>query len=388
MRIEKIADIVVETKVGVKPILPATVEVTLTNGAKSNLKVEWGEVLEEQLQLPGKLIINGRITSQEYPSPLVEQRADPYLLKHHDGYYYFTGSYPLYDRIVLRRAKKIAELSTAEEVVIWNKHESGIMSEHIWAPELHYIENKWYIYFAAGEKEDVWAIRPYVLECTDENPLTGKWIEKGKININFPSFSLDATTFAHNGERYLIWAQKVKQDTISNLYIAKMSNPWTIEGEQVLLSTPEHDWEKQGFYVNEGPAVIKRNGFIFVAYSASATDDRYAIGLLSAKENADLLDFNSWKKSAEPVFATSEETNKFGPGHNSFTTTEDGSSDLIVYHARPYKEIVGNSLYDYNRHAYVQRVFWKENGEPYFGIPGFVLEGMKANVTVRIIVNE
>lgn len=55
------------------------------------------------------------------------------------------------------------------------------MSEHIWAPELHYLDGKWYIYFAGGDKDDVWAIRPYVLECADADPLIGTWTEKGKM---------------------------------------------------------------------------------------------------------------------------------------------------------------------------------------------------------------
>lgn len=387
MKIKNVVDTIVRTNVGNVPILPGAVEVELFNGAKGRVKVEWPELTKEQLAQVGEIELEGKIVTKEYPDPLVEQRADPYIIKHSDGYYYFTGSYPLYDRIVLRRAKTIAGLREAEEVTVWEKHESGIMSEHIWAPELHYINNKWYIYFAAGDKDDVWAIRPYVLECTDENPLTGKWIEKGQVNTNFQSFSLDATTFEHRGSRYLIWAQKVDNDTISNLYIAKMINPWTIEGEQVLLSTPEIEWEYQGFYVNEGAAVIKKNGYIFVSYSASATDDRYAVGLLSAKEDSDLLNPTSWSKSKVPVFVTNKETEQYGPGHNSFTVTEDGTADLIVYHARPYKEIdIDNSLYDHNRHARVQRIFWNTDGTPYFGIPGYQLDDSQVKVTAKIVI--
>ena len=72
---------------------------------------------------------------------------------------------PAYDRIILRRADTLAGLKDAEEVTVWQRHESGIMSMHVWAPELHYLKGRWYIYFAAGEVEDKWAIRPYVLEC-------------------------------------------------------------------------------------------------------------------------------------------------------------------------------------------------------------------------------
>jgi GH43 family beta-xylosidase len=175
----------------------------------------------------------------------------------------------------------------------------------------------------------------------------------------------------------------VEQDTISNLYIAEMENPWTIKGEQVVLATPEYDWERQGFDVNEGPAMIHRNGRVFITYSASATDDRYVIGLLEADEKSDLLNPHSWTKYSDPVFVSSEETEEYGPGHNSFTTDKDGT-DILVYHARPYKEITGNPLYDHNRHARVQRLLWKKDGTPYFGYPGFSLENRRVKATVHV----
>ncbi|ACS99828.1 family 43 glycosylhydrolase [Paenibacillus sp. JDR-2] len=308
------------------------------------------------------------LDTSNYLKPWIVNRADPYVLKHTDGLYYFTASVPEYDRLVLRKAATLEGLAQAQETVIWRKHETGEMSNHIWAPELHFIDGKWYVYFAAGTAEDQWAIRPYVLECCDEDPITGTWVEKGKIELDFESFSLDATTFQHNGERYLIWAQYKESD--SNLYIAKMANPWTIMGPQMLISTPEYDWEIQGYRVNEGPAVLLRNGRIFVAFSASATDHRYCMGLLEASLKADLLDPGSWIKHPEPVFETNEETENYGPGHNSFTVSEDGATDLMVYHARPYKELIGSPLSDPNRHARIQAFTWKEDGTPDFGVPG------------------
>ncbi|MBE0344465.1 alpha-N-arabinofuranosidase, partial [Paenibacillus sp. 28ISP30-2] len=105
-----------------------------------------------------------------------------------------------------------------------------------------------------------------------------------------------------------------------------------------------------------------------ISYSASATDYNYCMGLLTADENADLLDPKSWTKSPQPVFCTNEETGQFGPGHNSFTVGADGN-DVIVYHARNYKEITGDPLYDPNRHTRVQPLNWNEDGTPDFGIP-------------------
>jgi GH43 family beta-xylosidase len=317
------------------------------------------------------------LKSIEYENPIIEQRADPWVYKHSDGYYYFTASVPEYDRIEIRRAKTIQELGSVDGVTIWRKHNSGEMSVHIWAPEIHYIKGKWYIYYAAGGLGgDIWGIRPYVLECSDENPLTGNWQEKGIMkksaedDFSFSNFSLDATTFIHNEVRYFVWAQKTHElHNPSNLYIAEMENPWTIKGKTAMIATPEFNWEKRGFWVNEGPAVLKRNNRIFISFSASATDSNYCMGLLSASDTADLLNPKSWSKSPEPVFKTSEENSQYGPGHNSFTVSEDNSKDVLIYHARNYRYIVGDPLYDPNRHTRAQVFDWNVDGTPNFGTP-------------------
>ena len=124
---------------------------------------------------------NNKANLIQISNPLIEQRADPWIYRHTDGYYYFTATVPAYDKLILRRAETLEGLATAPEVVIWEKHKSGIMGAHIWAPELHQIDGKWYIYFAAGSAEDIWAIRIYVLENESANPLEGTWVERGQL---------------------------------------------------------------------------------------------------------------------------------------------------------------------------------------------------------------
>ncbi|WP_307865965.1 glycoside hydrolase family 43 protein [Streptomyces smyrnaeus] len=305
-----------------------------------------------------------------YRNPLVRQRADPHIVRHSDGYYYFTATVPEYDRIVLRRARTLGGLAQAPETVIWEKHGSGEMAAHIWAPEIHFIDGAWYIYLAAGRSDDVWAIRMYVLENTARNPLQGRWRERGRIATRWESFSLDATTFVHRGTRYLAWAQHdPSQNNNTDLYLSAMDSPWSVTGPQVRLSRPELPWETIGFSVNEGPAVLRRNGRVFMTYSASATDANYCMGLLTAPDTADLLDPGSWTKSRQPVFTSNDSTGQYGPGHNSFTVAENGRTDVLVYHARQYKEIEGDPLDDPNRHTRVQTLGWNADGTPHFGIP-------------------
>lgn len=314
------------------------------------------------------------MSNYDYQNPVLLQRADPWVYKHTDGYYYFTASVPEYDRIEVRRSLTIQGLAQAEPVVAWRKYDEGPMSANIWAPEIHYIDGKWYIYFAAARttetQDGLFDHRMFVLENESANPLEGQWVEKGKIVTEWESFALDATSFEHRGTRYLVWAQKdpsIKGN--SNLYIAPLANPWTLGAKQVMITTPEYDWEKIGFLVNEGAAVLKRNGKIFISFSGSATDYNYCMGLLWADENADPMDPASWNKLSQPVFQTNEETGQYGPGHNSFTVSEDGKRDVMIYHARNYKHIEGDPLYDPNRHTRAQVIEYDADGTPVFGIP-------------------
>ena len=308
----------------------------------------------------------------KFNEPWILQRADPYVYRHTDGRYYFTASVPQYDKIVLRQSDTLAGLQTAEEVKIWTKHENGPMSKHIWAPELHYLMGKWYIYFAAGEKEDIWKIRPYVLECQGPDPMTDSWKEMGKMKraaedeFSFEAFSLDATVFENQGHYYYVWAEKVgvgKQ--ISNLYIAELKTPYQLKTVQVLLTTPDYDWERIGYWVNEGPGVLKRGNRLFLTYSASDTGAAYCIGMLSADCSSNLLDPLAWSKQRYPVLKTSEHRGIYGPGHNSFTKDERGN-DIMVYHARTEAKIEGDPLYNPNRHTHLMKINWDQKDMPVF----------------------
>jgi GH43 family beta-xylosidase len=303
----------------------------------------------------------------QYNNPIAEKRADPWVFKTDEGIYYLIATVPEYDRIVIRKANSINGLKDAKEKELWHKHEKGVMGHHIWAPELHKINGKWYIYFAAGEAEHIWNIRLWVLSNSSEDPMEGEWKEEGRIITERESFSLDATTFAHKGKRYLIWAQNVRGGKHGTaLVLSEMKDPLTLTGPEVVITEPEYNWETMKYKVNEGPAVIKRNGRIFVTYSASATNHNYCVGLLWIDEDADLLEASNWTKSPGPVFYTNDDLKRFGPGHNSFTTAEDEETVLMIYHARDYKEIQGYEIADPNRAARARVVQWTESGFPDF----------------------
>ncbi|MBB5710224.1 GH43 family beta-xylosidase [Sphingomonas xinjiangensis] len=305
-------------------------------------------------------------------NPVVRNRADAQVFRHTDGWYYLTGSVPEYDRLVLRRSRTIAGLATAPERVLWRHQASGPMSGFLWAPELHLFQGKWIMYFAAGPSgggEDVFRIRTYAVVCDGPDPMKGKWSVLGKFESPFDGFNLDSTIFKHRGVSYFCWAEREPGiDTNSNLYLAPLETPLTLGAKAVRLTVPTLDWEVRGFKVAEAPAVLARNGRLFMTYSASATDDRYSLGMLTARDNADIMNPANWVKSPQPVFVSSEVTKVYGPGHNSFTVDEQGR-DVLVYHGRDYKAIKGDPLFDPNRHTRVQRIYYREDGTPDFGIP-------------------
>jgi len=183
---------------------------------------------------------------------------------------------------------------------------------------------------------------------------------------SFTGFSLDATVFLHKGTYYMIWAEKPRDivPPISNLYIAPLASPTQLKTQPVLLTTPTFDWEIVDFAVNEGPAIIKRDGKIYLTFSASATGACYCMGLMYILEDGDVMDAAAWHKLEYPVFATDASKGIYGPGHNSFTKSTDGR-DICVYHARTYADIIGDPLYDPNRHAMLMEITW-EGGLPVF----------------------
>ncbi len=302
-----------------------------------------------------------------YKTPFIIERADPHIYKHTDGTYYMTASVPAYDLIELRSGKTLEELRTNKPISVWHKHESGEQSELIWAPEIHYVEGEFYIYYAAShttaehDYDKTFQHRMYAIKCSGQNPIDNPWIECGQIVTRMDSFSLDATVLKTEHGNYYIWAQKeIGSNSNSNIYIAKMLTPTKLSDKQVCISKPERDWEIRGFKVNEGPATLIKDGRVFLTISGSATDENYCIGLLYADVNDELDEKKVWTKLDYPLMQTDETNCRIGPGHNSFTYDLD-DNPVIVYHCRPEKVSLEEALYNPNRDTCIQEVHFDEN---------------------------
>ena len=294
-------------------------------------------------------------TQKTFTNPLLSSGADPWTI-YMDGYYYYTNSTG--NNITLWKTKNIAYLSSAEKRIVWTPPATGSYSKEIWAPELHYFQHKWYLYFAAdsGNNKDH---RLYVLENASADPLQGEWTMKGKLTTPEDKWSIDGSAIELKGRLYFIWSGwPGNTNGEQDIYIAAMKDPWTLEGNRTRISRPQYTWELNGdlngandpphVNVNEGPEFLLHGDKIFLVYSASGCwTDFYALGMLTANLGSDLLDSASWKKSPRPVFKQSATSKVYAPGHNSFLfrLTEKKTGYCITPTVIPVMVAVTNAVH-------------------------------------------
>jgi len=305
------------------------------------------------------------VPTNTFTNPLLTSGPDPWVIKK-DNFYYYTHT--LGNRIAIWKTQKMSDLKNASAQTIWSAPSTGANSKDIWAPEIHFINNKWYAYYAADDGTNA-NHRMYVLENTSPDPLTGTWESKGKISDVTNKWAIDGTVFDYNGQLYFIWSGwEGDVDGRQDIYIAKMTDPLTIEGSRVMISTPTYDWEKIGTPdVNEGPEILKNtNGKIFLTYSASGCwNDDYALGMLTLKDGGNPLVAGDWTKTPTPVFTKNTSGSAYGPGHNSFFKSVDGTENWILYHANLSS---GQGCGD-TRNPRIQKFTWNADGTPNFGQP-------------------
>ncbi len=304
-----------------------------------------------------------------FTNPLLQTGPDPWVVWWR-GFYYYSNSSGT--NLTLRKTADITDLGHAEKKAVWTPEPGQPWSNEVWAPELHRWGNKWYFYFAADAGDNA-SHRIYVVENGNDDPIEGTWTFKGKVSDSSDKWAIDPTIFELNGEHYLVWSGwKGDTDGEQDLFIAHMSNPWTIDSPRTLISEPTYPWEKHGdlpgrhVNVNEGPEALLHGSKIFIVFSASGCwTDFYALGLIQANVGANLLDGRSWTKFNHPFLSTDPMVGAFGPGHNGFFKSPDGKQDWIIYHANPGPgEGCGNL-----RSPRIQRFTWNADGTPNFGTP-------------------
>ena len=303
----------------------------------------------------------GQITSQFY-NILLQDGADPWVCKHTDGFYYLTCTNQ--KNVTVWRSRSLTGLGAGEKKIVWFPSANGPYSKHVWAPELHWINNRWYIYVTAGDGR-IETQRIIVLENGNNDPFQGQFKLKGKLQGPISqSWAIDGTVFKLHGVHYFVWSGLAGNDlTRQNLYIARMTDPLTLAESGQLISAPTQKWESSGNrHINEAPQVLIKGDKIHIVYSAGPSwADGYCLGLLTADIDSDLLSKSSWKKRDQPIFQTANGV--YGPGHCCFVKSRDRKEDWIIYHAARH------SGSGWSRNIRAQCFRLGRNNTPEFGKP-------------------
>lgn len=301
-----------------------------------------------------------------FTNPLVASRdsADPWMF-YYKGFYYFTATLDPEGGVWLWRSRFLSGLDAGEKKKIYDAPKDGLRSKQIWAPELHRLGKRWYLYFTASDGTDE-NHRIHVLESRADNPWSEYDYKARVFDAGNDGWAIDATVFRDkNDSLFMAWCGHIP-DNGNGIYIAPMSNPWTIAGKRILISQADFDWEKARYPINEAPEILRRGGKIFLVYSASDTGTPdYALGML-VNSGGDVMNPASWKKSPQAVFSQyrSAGGNVFGPGHNGFFKSPDGREDWLIYHGKESGEFTYGG-----RRARAQKFVWNSDGTPDFGRP-------------------
>ncbi|PAZ09467.1 hydrolase [Streptomyces sp. SA15] len=302
-----------------------------------------------------------------YTNPIKAQKgADPWLEYYNGNYYLITTTFT--NKLLMRKAPTLAGLATAPSVQVWEDSTSS-RGTNFWAPEIHFIDGRWYLYYSAGQVGAACcdSQRTHVLESAGADPM-GPYTYKNKLagsNLTPGGWLIDASVLRLGGSLYLLGSGFVG-GSAQSLVIAPMSNPYTLASSTFsVISQPTNSWERSGAPVNEAPVALQRNGQTFVTFSASSCQTAdYKLGMLTYT-GGDPLSASSWAKAAGPIFQRNDANRVYGPGHNGFFTSPDGTENWIVYHANS----ASNGGCGNGRTTRAQKFTWNANGTPNLGTP-------------------
>ena len=299
---------------------------------------------------------------------------DPWIVRH-DSVYYYVESDAV--GITVYRSSSLTD-PKQNGVVVWRPPKKGWNRTNVWAPELHFIDGRWYIYYAAGASGPPFVHQHAgVLESPGADPQRGPYIDRGILYTGDSiasghgnRWAIDLTVHTLGGRRYAVWSgwsdSATTDRTPQHLFMARMSNPWTIATNRVKLSSPTESWEQRsgadGLSLEEGPEFLEHGSDVFIIYSTGESWlPTYKLGALRLRAPlTDPMNPDSVVKRG-PVFAGTPTA--FGVGHASFTTSPDGSESWIVYHTKRH------ATPGWNRVIQAQKFDWNADGSPDFRTP-------------------
>lgn len=327
--------------------------------------------LGEGLDLAGK--IDGEIS---FTNPVADY-ADPSVF-YHGGYYYYTYSkdYNGKPACWMTRTPNLCDIGNSEPICVWSSSNDGTAQDitSLWAPQLYYLNGKWYVYATCATTGTDEAARrqPRIWESKTDNPLEGFKYYGTFDNLDTTVWSyLSPRIIDWNGQLYLVCGGFFREGDkvpgsrhIQSIFMGKLSSPTAMSGKMVKITTGEYAWEGYAGYIGivEGPYPLYApdGETLYLIYAAGHTRlDEYCTGILKFKgtpATQDIANASLWEKQKTPLQFVDYTTGVFSPGAMVVTYTPDGSQLWAVFHAKNFTDI------EYTlRRIYIMPITWDGN---------------------------
>lgn len=271
--------------------------------------------------------------SLTYQNPLpIKNIGDPFVLRTMGGdYYCYATSAP--DGFKAWTSRDLIQWT--EVGYVYHRQESSWGTSDFWAPEVVFHSEKYYLHYSArwGQNQSL-----RIGVAVAESP-AGPFMDI----LNQPMFDLGYAAidghvfFDTDGRKYFYYSRDCSENIVdgrheSHLYVVELEdNLVSFKGEPRLIVRPEQDWELLSgldWRWNEGPFVLKHHHTYYLMYSANFYASReYSVGYAIADHP-----LGPFVKAAHNPVLVSNIPEISGPGHNSVTSSPDGTELFVVYH--------------------------------------------------------
>ncbi len=259
---------------------------------------------------------------------------DPFIMLH-DGKYYAYGTH----------GSDGIEVYTSDNLNVWEGplgvnsgyalHKNDVLGEKwFWAPEVYFINGKFYMYFSAEE---------HICVATADSPF-GPFKQEVQQPMIADEKCIDNSLFTDDDAKPYLLFDRFNDGL--NIWIAGLEDDlMTLKMETMTkcihVSQP---WEEVWPRVNEGSFIIKHNDIYYMTYSANSYESKfYGIGFATA-DNV----FGPWTKyDKNPIFQKPKDL--VGVGHSAMFTDKDAQL-RIVFHSHKSKTEI------HPRHMYISKV--------------------------------
>ncbi len=314
-------------------------------GAKAECVLNVADNIDVNAKLEGELTLENPIATFADPS-----------VYYYEGWYYYTYSkdYAGKPGLWLTRATNIADLGKTEPMMVWSAAKAGSNMKSLWAPQIYFLDGKWYIYATCSEEGTSEASRrfPYVWVGKGELPLDGYDLHGTIDNYDKSVLSyLSPRIIERGGVRYLVCGGFFREEDkvagvrhYQRLFIGELESPTKFKTGMTVIAQPTQSWEGTGkVQILEGPfPIYAPGGTLYIAYAAGETSgNEYCTGLLkfTGTEKDSLTDRSKWQKLQDPLQFMDYDNKVYSPGAMVFVTEPDGTGLWGIFHVKHYPNV-------------------------------------------------